>query len=230
MRNNLEDYSKLSRVSYDGAVTTQHVARPDGRRERSRVTRERVVRAAYDLFCDRGLSVPLAEIARRADVSVQTVYVAFQTKDALLGEVLRHAVHGDDSPLPPHERPWFAEMAAEPDPRRAIGILLRGTQGIYDRVGPLAGIFRTSEPAVAEMWHRSEELRYQGMRAMTKALLEKGPVRKGVDLRSATDVVFVLLSADNHQSFRSLGWSVRRWQSWVTETLTVALFDAGERG
>jgi AcrR family transcriptional regulator len=205
-------------------MTSEVAAKVDGRRERSRRTRQRIVLAAYDAFCETGLDVPLTAIAERAGVSVQSVYVAFGTKFELLRAALQYAVHGDDQPQPPHERPWFAEMAAEPDPRRAIGILLGGTQGIYDRVSPFARVFRTSAPDVAGLWTHSEDLRWGGMNLMTQVLLAKGGVHPGLTEEHATDIVFVLLGPESYQSFADRGWSSDRWQGWVTETLMHALF------
>jgi AcrR family transcriptional regulator len=49
----------------------------DRRRERSRRTRQRIVETAYGLFVARGYSVPLADVADAAAVSVQNLYVAF---------------------------------------------------------------------------------------------------------------------------------------------------------
>lgn len=206
-------------------MTSMPSPRPDGRRERSRATRARVVAAAYRQFCARGLSVSMPDIAADAGVSVQTLYFAFGTKTALLGEVLKLAVHGDDRPEPPHERAWFAEMVAEPDPVRALHILLVGTQGIYDRLGPLVSLFRSGDPEVAQMWQHSEELRYSGMRLMTKELLRKGKPRAGVTLKTATDIVFVVLGAETYQAFAGLGWSPQRWQDWAADTVAGALFE-----
>jgi AcrR family transcriptional regulator len=185
-----------------------------------------MVWAAYRLFCERGLGVPLTAVAAEANVAVQTLYFTFHTKLALLQEVLQYAVHGDDLPIPPHERPWFGEMVAEPDPRRAITIILEGTQGIYDRLGPLAGVFRTGEPEVSEMWRHSEELRHQGMTVMVSALTTKGPTRAGVDDAAATDMVFVLLSPDTYQAFvGDRGWTAERWRAWTADTLVNAIFE-----
>jgi hypothetical protein len=114
-------------------------------------------------------------------------------------------------------------MTAEPDPGKAIEILLEGTQGVYDRVAPLAGVFQSAEPEVAQMWRRSEELRRHGMALMTEKLLTKGQPR--VDLSTATDIVFVFLGPETYQTFvADLGWSPDRWRRWTTETLLEALF------
>ncbi len=197
----------------------------DPRKERARATRRRMVEAAYRLFCERGFNVPLTAIAAEAGVAVQTLYFTFHTKVGLLQEALQFAVHGDDLPTPPHERAWFAAMVLEPDPQRAILLMLQGTQGVYDRVGPLAGIFQTGEADVANMWRHSEQLRYHGMGIVVSALLEKGQPRSGVDVTTATDMVFVLLSPPTYQAFiAEREWAVEQWQAWTADTLVQAIF------
>jgi AcrR family transcriptional regulator len=50
--------------------------------------RQRLVSAAEALFTERGLDVPLDEVARRAGVSIGTLYNHFPNRGALLDEVL----------------------------------------------------------------------------------------------------------------------------------------------
>ncbi|MEU6714165.1 helix-turn-helix domain-containing protein [Nonomuraea sp. NPDC046802] len=54
--------------------------------------RENLLRAARELFADRGLDVPLEEIARRAGVSIGTLYNRFPTRDSLVGAVFADRV------------------------------------------------------------------------------------------------------------------------------------------
>jgi AcrR family transcriptional regulator len=53
-------------------------------RKDAQQNRERLLRAARRLFADRGLDVPLEEIARAAGVSIGTLYNRFPTRDALV--------------------------------------------------------------------------------------------------------------------------------------------------
>ena len=46
--------------------------------------RERVLEAARELFAERGLDVPLREVARRAGVGPATLYRRFPTKQSLV--------------------------------------------------------------------------------------------------------------------------------------------------
>jgi AcrR family transcriptional regulator len=182
-----------------------------------------VVEAAYRVFCERGYSAPLTAIAAEAGVSVQSLYATFGTKLTLLREVLQFAVHGDDDPRPPHHREWFAAMAAEPDPEQALVILLEGTQGIYDRLGPLYGVFATSDPEIAALWAHSEQLRYHGLSTAVDVVLAKRPAH--VSRTKARDMAFVLLGPDTYQQFvTTRGWTPTTWRQWTARTLTSAWF------
>jgi AcrR family transcriptional regulator len=57
--------------------------RPELRADAAR-NRERIVAAAKAAFADRGVDVPLDEIAQRAGVGIATLYRRFPTRDALL--------------------------------------------------------------------------------------------------------------------------------------------------
>lgn len=195
----------------------------DGRRLRAQRTKRRVVEAAYRVFCTRGYSAPLTDIAAEAKVSVQSLYFTYGTKIELLSHVLQYAVHGDDDPRPPHAREWFGVMSEEPDVIRAVLVMLEGTQGIYDRLGPLAGVFATSDPEIAALWERSEGLRYTGMSYTTDVLLAKGSPR--VTAQEAHDMAFVLFGPDVYRSFVTVrGWTPEAWREWTAKTLVASWF------
>lgn len=206
-------------------VSTTKPRKPDSRRTRALATRRRMIEAAYRLFSEHGYSVPLTAIAIEAGVAVQTLYFTFHTKAALLQEALQMAVVGFDDPVPPHESPWFGEMAAEPDAARAIGIIVDNTIAIFERVGPLTGTFRHGDSEVVAMWAHSEQLRIDGYRLMMAALAKKARLKRGLSLEEAGDVLFVLLSPDLYQEMvGGRGWKVDRWRRWITQALRDALF------
>lgn len=200
---------------------------PEARRDRARLTRRRMVEAAYRLFSEQGYSVPLTAIAGEAGVAIQTIFFTFHTKQQLLSEALSLAVLGDERPLAPHEREWFDEFAAESDPRLAVGILVDNTQAIFERVAPLLGVFRTSDPDVAEMWRHSEDLRHEGYRKVVRTLAAKAPLKEGLSVALATDVLFTLLSPDLYGLISvERAWGPKRWSAWIKGVLSDALFGA----
>ena len=198
------------------------------RRERAQATRQRMVAAAYKLFCARGYSVPLTDIAAEAGVAVQTVYFTFHTKIALLSAVLETAVLGEGDTRAPHEREWFDDLKAEPDPRKALRHMVDGTKGIYPRVAPLLDTMRSGDEEVRTLWAHSEQLRVEGYRLVVNELARKGPFRAGLDAAAATDVILALLSPDLYIYLaKDRGWPPERWQRWITNTLVEAIYGAG---
>jgi len=195
------------------------------RRERAQATRLRMVAAAYRLFCARGYSVPLTDIAVEAGVAVQTLYFTFHTKIALLSAALELAVLGEGETRAPHEREWFDSLAAEPDPRNALKHMVDGTAAIYPRVAPLRDTLRSGDEEVRALWEHSEKLRVDGYRKVITELARKGPFRQGVDADTALDVLLALLSPDVYLFMaKGRGWSAERWRVWVTTTLVEALY------
>ena len=49
--------------------------------------REQILQTAYKIFAEKGLSVPISEIAREAGIGIGTVYRHFPTKEALFNAV-----------------------------------------------------------------------------------------------------------------------------------------------
>ena len=87
--------------------------------------RQQLMTAAAELFDERGVDVPLEEIARRAGVSIGTLYNHFPNRGALLDAVLPD---------------WVAEVdrlakaaLADPDPWRGFAGFMDGLFGIQAR-------------------------------------------------------------------------------------------------
>ena len=146
---------------------TPTISKSQTRRERTLATRRRMVGAAYRLFCGKGyVATTMEAIAREADVAVPTLYFTFRTKGALLGEALGAAVMGLDEPVGPEDAPWFRAFEAEPDPRRALKILVENTTVILRRVGPLTAAINAAanDPEVAAVRDLGEQRLHEGYR------------------------------------------------------------------
>ncbi|MFD8526225.1 TetR/AcrR family transcriptional regulator [Streptosporangium canum] len=59
-----------------------------GLRKDAEINRERILEAARTAFGQRGLDVPLEEIARRAEVNIATLYRRFPDREALIEAIL----------------------------------------------------------------------------------------------------------------------------------------------
>src|ERR1700756_271943 len=99
--------------SYDNAA----------RRARSDATRSRILEVARDVITTRGYrATTVAEIARTADVHLDTVYELVGRKPELLRALIERAISVTDRALAPIQRPYVQAMGAEPDPSRKLAI------------------------------------------------------------------------------------------------------------
>lgn len=199
------------------------------RQEQAAATRQRILDAAYDSFCELGYrGTTMAAVAERAGVAVQTVYFTFRTKDALLQEVHNQTVLGRGVPVGPMEQPWFVAAVAEPDPVRATHLVVTGIATINARVAPMLPVFHAvvADPA-GEVYRNAEALRRPGMYDLARDVLRpKGRPRPDVDPEQAGDLLVVLLGPELYRTFvLELGWSRERWVEWTSQAIMRELFE-----
>ena len=206
-----------------------------GRRERARATRLRMLRAAYELFCERGYAgTTMAEVAERAGVAVQTVYFTFHTKGDLLSGAYDLAVLGVADPLPPDRQPWYLAAAEAPELSEAIRLIVVGVGEIERRATPLDIVVRAAaqaDPDSAAVWQRHERLRHDGFRAMlVEVLLSKASLREHLDVEQATVILLMLLGSGIYQTLvLDYGWIHQAWVDWVTRAIEEQLFVSRDR-
>src|SRR4051794_37776795 len=120
--------------------------------ERS-ATRLRVVEAARRLFLSRGyVATTMADVAREAGVALQSVYKAGGSKAELLRQVADFAVTGDDQQGRLLDRPQYAAIARESDPRRQVEMMAAVFAQTVERLAPVWLAYREAaavEPKAA---------------------------------------------------------------------------------
>ena len=197
------------------------------RRERARETRLRMIRAAHELFTERGYTgARMADIAARAGVAVQTVYFTFHTKAELLRACYERAVLGEDDPRPPQAQPWFAEMLAARSGAAALRHFATGNTEIVSRVGRLDDVARSAshEPDAVAVRAHSEQLRRAGYRAIIEHLQTKFGLAAGLDVETATDLLLTLGGTGIYGSLvLDYGWTLTRFVDWLSNTLAEQL-------
>lgn len=195
----------------------------DGRRERSRLTRARVVSAAARLFEDRGyLATTIEEVAEDAGVAVQTVYYVFGTKRNLLAAVLETSIAGDLEPVAVLERGWVDELRAEDDATVAVERLVEATVGIVARSTPIYEVVRraSADPDVSALLETTRERRRRDQRELIEILWHAGHLHPDVDVDTAADLLYGLMNEEVFQLLiRDCGWSVEQFRSWATSLL-----------
>jgi len=124
------------------------------RREQAAATRERMIRAATEVFTEAGyVGARMNDIATRAGVAVQTVYFTFHTKGELLQACFDHAVLGPDR-LPPEEQTFYAELLAARSGRAALKQFVAGNTAILARSAAIKEVAESAqhEPKRQRWW------------------------------------------------------------------------------
>jgi AcrR family transcriptional regulator len=149
--------------------------------------REQILEAAHKIFAEKGLSIPIGEIARQAGVGVGTIYRHFPTKEALFEAVnLSHKqqLTADVKSLLNHPDPgkaffdFFSRIMEEGFTNRALKDAFKnGTLGT-----------RTANCAVFQDFHSA----YTNL--LTRAQQAKA-VREDIDMQDLSALLFGLLLA-----------------------------------
>ena len=202
----------------------------DGRRERSRRTRARIVEAAAIQFVNRGfVATTIEDIADHAGVAVQTVYYIFGTKTKVLAAVLDVTIGGDVEPVPVLQRAWVESLRAEPDATAAVQRLIEVTAAILARTAPIYEVVRraAADPDVATLLDETRRRRRHDQRDLVEMLWQAGHLRPGLDPGTAADIVYAVMNEDVFQALtQDCGWSGDQFRAWATEFMGHQLLDA----
>ena len=180
--------------SVQETVTTAAVGSAASLRRRRKDERpSELVAAALDLFVERGFAATrLDDVAGRAGVSKGTLYLYFESKEALFKAVIEEAI----VPLLAS-----AEDVIANDQGTSIDLLRRLLNGWWEQIGAtrLAGVPKLiiaearNFPAVAQYYHDAVIVRG---RALLRTLLQRGIERgefRPLDLETAIDVIYAPL-------------------------------------
>lgn len=191
-----------------------------GRQARAQTTRQRVIDVAHDLFINQGYGrTTIADIARGADVSVETVYSAFGNKAALLRKIWYVRFRGDEQDVRFLDRPEIQEMLAEPDlvvrlRRHAVVVT-----PVFRRFVPLHRALEAaaaSEPSAADMVAEFDAGRLDASTHYAKAANKTGQL--AVSAAECRDVFSATLDgALWHRLVYEGGWSDKRFAAFLGE-------------
>jgi AcrR family transcriptional regulator len=190
-------------------------------------TRRRLLRAAEEEFTERGYTAAtVARIAARAGVTVQTLYLAWGSKRALLRAYMEAALAGDDeTPYPQAQPDMIAEVleGALDDPYAIV----RQISALYRQIAERAALgwqlYRdaaASDPEIATDWQALQALRHQTFTTLINRL-PPGSLHRGLTRAAAADTGWAIASPDTYDMLvRTRGYSLDKYQKWVTSSLS----------
>lgn len=196
--------------------------------EQAGSTRRRVVQAATTLFLRDGfVTSTMAAIAKEAGVAVQTLYLSFGSKTAILQAAFDTALKGGDEPDGILESDWFRRVIAEADGPSALRLFCSEARHIIARAAPLFDAMRAAaaDPEVAEVLAHNKALRWNGYQLVAEALASRKGFAERLSVAEAQVVLYTVISEDSFLLMvTECGWTPERWVDWTTQTCTAQLF------
>lgn len=192
-------------------------------------TKRLLLAAAAQEFTDRGyVGATVTRIAERAGVTVQTLYLAWGSKRALLRAYMEQALAGT-SGLPPAD-PLSDAVVAQMPPSNKPRTVIADLAALHRRIGERAALgwqlYRDAAAAdsdVAADWVDNQRLR----RVTYGRLIARLPLealRPGLTHESAADTAWALASPECWDLLiRRSGYTPEDYQAWVEDTLAAAL-------
>jgi AcrR family transcriptional regulator len=203
------------------------------RRRRGAETKARVAEAAARLFVEQGYAATTMQaIADGAGVHVQTLYLAFGTKAAVLAAAGTLLVSGAEDPeTHPRDRAWAREIQSTSDPAAKLRLYARHIRDVAPRTIRLLDVLRAtaaSEPDVAEFLEVMEQGRREGPANLLPPLAEAGAFRPSLTSQEAVDVTTAVASPDTYRALVEVcGWTWDDAERWVGDTLCRLLLADG---
>ncbi len=191
------------------------------RRQAAARTRAAILEAARQLFTERGYAAtPMAAIAERAGVALDTVYASVGRKPELARLLVETAISGTDQAIPAEQRDYVRAIQAAPDAGAKIAIYAAAVAAIAPRLVLVLAIIQQAardEPELAALWNETAERRAANMRRFVADLAIVAALR--LDPGEAADIVWATNAAEMYQLLvGQRGWSPQRYERFLADT------------
>jgi AcrR family transcriptional regulator len=199
------------------------------RAEQARATRRRIVDVARELLLTQGYATTtIAQVAKAAGVSSETVQKGFGTKAALAKAVYDVTLVGDDEPVPLRERPEFVAVRAESDPVRKLAAYGVVGRTLWERLGPLMAVLmqgaQAGEPDLVAFVATVRRESYAGASGVVADLAARGALRPDLSVEQARDELWLLIQPELWLLLLGeRGWTLDAVQAWFTRAASAAL-------
>jgi AcrR family transcriptional regulator len=185
-------------------------------------TRNRLLKAAQEEFPVHGYAgTTVTRLAAAAGVSVQTLYLAWGSKPALLRGYMENALSGGTgSPEDADRR--FAGLP----PRERLTELAALVTEIAERAATGWSLYRDAsavDPEIAADWNELQLLRHR----LISRILSDIPVRamaEGLTTKTAADTAWTIASPESYDLLvRRLGYQLDEFHDWMRQNLITAI-------
>jgi AcrR family transcriptional regulator len=203
------------------SVKTRRSYNSPQRTEQAGATRQHILAAAEALFADRGYgSVTMETIARRASVSVATVYLHFPGKPAIVAAMAEAIAGAPELSVEQVER--------STDPIEQLRLGARIIRTLNERVWLVADILRNArgnDERLTEIWTLWQQRHADAIRRAVESAHALGALRAGLAVDEAIDGLYALMGTDLFRALvRERGWGLDRYERWLFRMSCIELF------
>jgi AcrR family transcriptional regulator len=197
------------------------------REELAAATRRAVLRAARDLFVEQGYpDTTVVEIARRAKVSVDTLYASVGRKPQLLLAVHDMVLGSADEPVPAEQRDYVQAIRAATGARAKLTTYAEALGRLFPTTVPLAEALHVAAQGDAEcrkVWEALNERRAANMLLFAHDLRETGELRDDLTDEDVAHLVWTTNSPEFYLLTTARGRSPEHYVATITDLWTRTL-------
>ncbi len=173
-------------------------------------------------------------MVRPAFTSMGSVFDSVGGKAQPMKLAYEFAIVGDDEPVPLADRPEMRAMLAEPDFGKRLAMYASLAVGIDRQLSSAWRAFEgaaTSDPEAAKLYVAMVQQRRRAMQQAAQMFADAGALRPDLDIEVAADLMWFYNDPSLYDKLvRQRGWSVDRFQAWLTEALSGPAAGEGSRG
>jgi AcrR family transcriptional regulator len=185
-------------------------------------TRNRLLQAAGEEFPVHGYAgTTVTRLAAAAGVSVQTLYLAWGSKRALLRGYMENALSGGDG-SPEDAARRFAGLS----PRERLAELAALVTEIAERAATGWSLYREASAVDSEIAADWNELQLLRHRLISRVLgdIPVSAIAAGLTMKSAVDTAWAIASPESYELLVGrLGYQLQEFHHWMRQTLITAI-------
>jgi AcrR family transcriptional regulator len=181
-------------------------------------TKRRILTATLELLQEQpGAPVSMGDVAQRAGLSRQALYLHFADRATLLVEASRQA--DADNRTPARQR----RVDAAPTAREALRAAVRLQAYLKPRLHGMTtalGVLRRTDPAAESAWQERDQARLDRCRHLARRLHKDGELRRDCTVEQAAALLWCLMSPAVWEDLvLNLGWSNSQYIGHVVSVL-----------
>lgn len=189
-------------------------------------TRTRILEATWELIEEHGFEVRLSDVAKKAGVSRQALYLHFGDRSGLFVALVEHI---DAS------QGWAdirSHIFGAPTGVESLRRWVEGTSSLASRIDVIAQVVEADQyrdKAMAAAWRDRMNGRQSLILAMMERIAGEGRLASGWTASDAADVVYVYtMPGPWRELTRELRWSTDKYDSKVWKLLSESLLTPDE--